>query len=292
MKVGLAVSSVVHIFAGVALFFLAAKFELPTPPDPSHVDIELEHGDGSRSNPGSSPENLPSSTLQGEQPPPPSPPPSQEPGQPPKKNEAPTNNDQLSQPRLGAPDTPPPTPLSLATQPEAEPVAPAPVPMVAPQQADPQPKAAPIQPPAKPVPPPQTQSARRPDPPMPRPSQPAPAPAPPQAKTELEVHLGDGVGLSQLRDGERPSQPEQTNGLPPYPSYAQSRGMQGTVELRFQVGTDGSVLSAEIMSSSGYPLLDSTAQNWIVRTYRFKPALRDGKPVLDIRQQKFIFVLE
>ena len=291
MKAGLAVSSVAHILTGVLLFLLAGQYAVPTPPEPPHVDIELEHGEGHRSNPGSSPEDPPSGGTQGEQSTVPPPTPSPPPAQSATKDNATTQNNQSTKhtvkPPTEATDAAPLVPEPPPVQPDVQPVAP--------EKPAPQPKLPPIQLPVKPVSPPQSQPVRRADLPAPRPSQPAPAPAPPappQPKAELVVRLGDGVGQSVLRDGKRPSQPEATNGLPPYPAYAQSRGMQGEVVLRMQVGSNGTVLSAEIVQSSGYPLLDLTAQSWVVKTYRFKPALLDGNPVADIREQRFIFVLE
>ena len=287
MKAGMVVSSTAHILTGVLLFVLAGLYAVPTLPELPHVDIELEHGEGHRSNPGSSSENPPRGDTQGEQSAVPPQTASQPPGQSATEDDATTQNDQPAKPPRNATDAAPLAPESPPVQPDVE--------AAAPETAGPQHKLAPIQLPSKPALPPQTQPARRSDLPAQRPLQPAPAPsapAPPQSKAELEVRLGDGVGQSVLRDGKRPSQPEATNGLPPYPAYAQSRGMQGEVVLRMQVGSTGIVLSAEIVQSSGYPLLDLTAQSWVVKTYRFNPALLNGKPVADIREQRFIFVLE
>lgn len=291
MKAGLAISSVAHILTGLLLFVLAGLYAVPTPPEPPHVDIELEHGEGHRSNPGSSPEDPPGGATLGDQSAVPPHTPSPPPGQSAIRDDATTQNDQPAKhpdkPPTDAIDAAPLVPEPLPVHPDVEPVAP--------EKAGPQPKLKPVQLPVKPVSPPQTPPARRAELPAPRPPQPAPAdtpPVPPQPKTELVVRLGDGVGQSVLRDGTRPSQPEATNGLPPYPAYAQSRGMQGEVVLRMQVGSNGTVLSAEIVQSSGYPLLDLTAQSWVVKTYRFKPALLDEKPVADTREQRFIFVLE
>ncbi len=292
MRVGLAVSWIVHIAIGGVLFFLAAHFRLPIPSDPPHIDIEMQHGEGERSNPGSSPENPRGATPQGAQTPVPPQPLSPQIDQSPTKPSATAQDHQPPQPATELPAAKPQAPEQPPTVPDGEPAAPqAPDqgprtgPVAEPSPAQAQPAAPPPQPTARPVPP---QSGPRSPQPPPRPA----PPSPPQPKSELEVHLGEGAGQSVLRDGERQSEPYKSNGLPPYPAYAQRRGMQGTVQLLLHVGADGSVVTAEIVQSSGYPLLDSTAQGWVVKTWRFSPALQNGQPAPDAREQKFTFFLE
>ena len=108
----------------------------------------------------------------------------------------------------------------------------------------------------------------------------------------VEVRLGDGIGDSTLRDYERPAEADKPNPSPPYPAYAQQRGMQGTVHLRLHVGTNGEVVLAEIIQSSGFPLLDSTAQRWVTKIWHFAPALHNAKPVPDTKDQNIKFYLE
>jgi len=50
-----------------------------------------------------------------------------------------------------------------------------------------------------------------------------------------------------------------------YPEAARQAGHQGTVELRFRIGADGSVASLEIMRSSGFPVLDRASEETIRR---------------------------
>jgi protein TonB len=50
-----------------------------------------------------------------------------------------------------------------------------------------------------------------------------------------------------------------------YPDAARQSGTQGTVELRFRIGPDGSVAELEILRSSGSPTLDAAGADAIRR---------------------------
>ena len=50
-----------------------------------------------------------------------------------------------------------------------------------------------------------------------------------------------------------------------YPDAARRAGMEGTVELRFRIGRDGTVEVLEVVRSSGYPELDEIAMQTIRR---------------------------
>lgn len=63
---------------------------------------------------------------------------------------------------------------------------------------------------------------------------------------------------------------------PPYPSFAKSQNMQGTVRLSLSVGPSGAVEGATVVSSTGFSALDSYAANWVRRNWRF-PATGTGK---------------
>ena len=56
---------------------------------------------------------------------------------------------------------------------------------------------------------------------------------------------------------------------PPYPSFARSRGMQGTTYLSIRVGAGGTVESVTVSSSSGYSDLDSYASSWVRKYWRW-----------------------
>ena len=58
---------------------------------------------------------------------------------------------------------------------------------------------------------------------------------------------------------------------PRYPTRAKAAGQQGTVLVRFTVGEDGRVLTAEISRPSPWPLLDEEALRTVRHQYRFQP---------------------
>ncbi len=63
---------------------------------------------------------------------------------------------------------------------------------------------------------------------------------------------------------------------PEYPAAARERGVRGTVLVEFVIDVSGRVSSARVLES--VPELDAAALD-CVRSWRFKPALRAGKPV-------------
>ncbi len=56
-----------------------------------------------------------------------------------------------------------------------------------------------------------------------------------------------------------------------YPSSAVRRGIEGETTLEFTIAKDGSILSVNILSSSGYPVLDNEAVNTIKLCSPFNP---------------------
>ncbi len=72
-------------------------------------------------------------------------------------------------------------------------------------------------------------------------------------------------------------QPGATCAKPDYPSASRRLEEEGTVTLRFLIGTDGRVLQAEIDKSSGYVRLDEAARNALAKC-QFRPGTVDGKP--------------
>ena len=68
------------------------------------------------------------------------------------------------------------------------------------------------------------------------------------------------------------------NRPPYYPSLAREQGWQGTTMLKVLVLKNGSVGSSEILHSSGFVILDQSAQKG-VKEWKFTPGLRDGHPV-------------
>jgi len=68
-----------------------------------------------------------------------------------------------------------------------------------------------------------------------------------------------------------------------YPAAGHAQHMQGIISLRLTVGTDGRVTNCDILSSSGFPLLDQTTCTLLAARARFTPA-RDarGNPTTDV----------
>jgi len=71
-----------------------------------------------------------------------------------------------------------------------------------------------------------------------------------------------------------------THTVPPYPVIERRLGIEGTVTLRLTVGTEGQVITAEVVTSAGREALDQAARAWIIGHWRYRPALRDGNPAV------------
>jgi len=65
---------------------------------------------------------------------------------------------------------------------------------------------------------------------------------------------------------------------PEYPLAARQQGWEGTVILRFDLLADGTVGQVEVAKSSGYPILDTAAQD-AIKQWTHKPPTRDGSPL-------------
>jgi protein TonB len=62
-----------------------------------------------------------------------------------------------------------------------------------------------------------------------------------------------------------------------YPAAAKADGVEGKLKLKLTIGADGSVTDVEVVGSVE-PGLDAAAVA-VVKQWRFKPALRCGRPV-------------
>lgn len=244
--------------ASIVALTLLGWHRLPEPEELPHFDVMLLDGAFGSTGAGVSEASLPAESVPSDPLPPMVPPPT---------------------PPLPAPTTsaaPPPAPPAVAlTQPPSSPP---------PQNAT-----------TLPLPPPQPAQplAPPPQPHLPAVEQP-PAPAqpmqlaslsPPPAPEAPEVRLGDSLGYEQVDVSESGiylrAEADKRNIPPLYPLDAARRGEQGTVTLRLTIGTDGGVLTAEVAKSSGSPRLDRAALTRI-ETWHFKPAMRDGKPQIDV----------
>lgn len=87
-----------------------------------------------------------------------------------------------------------------------------------------------------------------------------------------------------------PASPDdRTRNRPPiYPVDAARRGQQGTVIVVINVSPLGLTAGAEVVRSSGYPSLDNAVLD-AVRTWRFRPAIRDGLAVPFDMPMQFVF---
>lgn len=106
------------------------------------------------------------------------------------------------------------------------------------------------------------------DPPKPRPAAnrtPSPARPSPRPAARAPSSSGGGTGGSGISStgggGRFPT--------PPYPTFARSRGIQGSVMLTIVVNAAGAVESAIVSGSTGYSELDSYAASWVRRNWRF-----------------------
>lgn len=66
---------------------------------------------------------------------------------------------------------------------------------------------------------------------------------------------------------------------PEYPRASARMRSEGTVMLQVQVGIDGRPLQVEVRESSGDHRLDAAALEQVLRHWRFRPAMQDGRAV-------------
>jgi protein TonB len=69
-----------------------------------------------------------------------------------------------------------------------------------------------------------------------------------------------------------------THTAPPYPALARRLGLSGDVVLGFEIETDGTVAKVAVVKSSGNAGLDEAAASWVAKTWRYRPATRNGEP--------------
>ncbi|HYW78109.1 MAG TPA: energy transducer TonB [Thermoguttaceae bacterium] len=67
------------------------------------------------------------------------------------------------------------------------------------------------------------------------------------------------------------------NRPPTYPAHAARERLEGTTLLRVRITAEGTVAELELISTSGHSVLDAAAVR-AVRTWRFQPAMRGGRP--------------
>jgi protein TonB len=94
---------------------------------------------------------------------------------------------------------------------------------------------------------------------------PPPPPPPPKLKSA-------GVDLPA---GAIPPVPDSDNQRPAYPEAMRKKGVEGLVVLRVLVGTDGRVVDIDVQSGDE-PFTSAAIE--VVRSWRYKPALVEGRP--------------
>jgi len=186
-------------------------------------------------------------------------------------------------------------------QPEAAPAPPPqaePAPRVPPvTRATPKPVQAPVKPdpdePRTPEAEPVQEARTEPQPAAPEPRaarESVPAPAAPPAIT-INLRGTDSPSNARAR-GDRiiPAAPDAIfhNRPPEYPQDAAMRGERGTVVVLIHVSPAGQTDGVDVISSSGYVMLDRSVREAVLR-WRFLPAVKDGQPVASDMKMGFVF---
>jgi protein TonB len=78
---------------------------------------------------------------------------------------------------------------------------------------------------------------------------------------------------------------------PEYPSSSRRNEEEGTVQLRFLVGTDGLVVESKVEGSSGFATLDEAARAALSKC-QFKPGTANGAPEQSWASMKYTWRLE
>jgi protein TonB len=168
--------------------------------------------------------------------------------------------------------------VTLTKPPESEP----PKPIVVPPPRQPIIETPPPKPEEKPQPPPPAKPEMTTPEPKPEPPPPAPRPVitpPPQPKPPTE----DYVPVTQ------PTFAMQATHV--YPPEAARRHQQGTVVLMLYINGKGALDKAEIVKSSGFPLLDAAAIKEMKQS-RFEPAMDGAIPIRSRAQASVTYRLE
>ncbi|BBL34173.1 hypothetical protein Nstercoris_00403 [Nitrosomonas stercoris] len=78
---------------------------------------------------------------------------------------------------------------------------------------------------------------------------------------------------------------------PVYPALSRRLGEEGKLVLQVELDETGRISNAKVIESSGHSRLDNAALS-AVKTWRCRPAMRDGQAVSAIALQPFNFVIE
>jgi len=87
---------------------------------------------------------------------------------------------------------------------------------------------------------------------------------------------GGHVGAIALPEDADPPAPDEANGIPPYPQEARAEGKTGTVILKVIIRADGSVADVQVMRGDE-PFVSAAVKT--VKTWKYRPAIYNGKPI-------------
>lgn len=79
---------------------------------------------------------------------------------------------------------------------------------------------------------------------------------------------------------------------PPYPPRALKARFEGRVTLNINIGVDGRVTNAKVLSSSGRADCDQSAVSTILNYWQFQPAYLNGRPVASTEQVTVVYEIE
>ena len=76
-----------------------------------------------------------------------------------------------------------------------------------------------------------------------------------------------------------------------YPALAVRLNHEGATTVTVHIGADGSVTSADVSGSSGFPELDEAATKCVQNHWHFSPATENGQPVASSKQYRIVWKL-
>ena len=108
-------------------------------------------------------------------------------------------------------------------------------------------------------------------------------------KNEFEV--SDSLFVSAFKLNEVDQPPSTLRSFPPrYPFEAKQKGISGKVKLKFVVDSNGRAQEPQVVKSEPEGVFDEAALEAVVK-YKYKPAMKGGKPVDCIATQVISFDL-
>jgi len=107
-----------------------------------------------------------------------------------------------------------------------------------------------------------------------------------------DFKISDSLFMSAFNLNEVDQPPRVVRVFPPqYPFIAKRDNIEGKVMLRFVVDTDGNAKEAEVVTGEPEGVFDEAALKAVER-YKFKPAMKAGKPVNCIVKLPISFTME